>query len=170
MTRAVSVPLDSETRSRFLHLSHFLRPTAAHFAEKCSRRRVRQSSSQFPHRRGDRGKCVAGAIQDQKKMIRQVLNIACGRQASPAVENISQHVAQQRAMIASKHDPSLRPTDDGRANRGVASTSRRRCRSARQWLPFRKQLISNRILDPNECLFCLDCACFCITCMVLGSG
>jgi hypothetical protein len=35
-----------------------------------------------------RGKCVASAIQDQRKMIRQVLNIACGRQASAAVENI----------------------------------------------------------------------------------
>src|SRR3972149_8484525 len=34
--RAVSVPLESETRSRFLHLSHFLLRTAAHFAGKCS--------------------------------------------------------------------------------------------------------------------------------------
>ena len=33
--RAVSVPLESETRSRSLHLSHFLRRTAAHFAGKC---------------------------------------------------------------------------------------------------------------------------------------
>jgi hypothetical protein len=44
------------------------------------------------------------------------------------------------------------------------------CRYAPRWLPFHKQLISERIFDSNEGLLCLDCACFCISSTVFGSG
>jgi hypothetical protein len=53
---------------------------------------------------GSRGKGVASAIQDQRKMIRQVFNIACGAQASAAAESIPKDLARQRATIATRHD------------------------------------------------------------------
>jgi hypothetical protein len=43
-------------------------------------------------------------IQERRKAIRQVLDIACGREASTAVGNIPKDAAHRRAMIA-KIDP-----------------------------------------------------------------